>query len=126
MKTLKIHITLFICLFAITTLAQEKQEELPKGVKAIEIQTSAQCEQCKDRLEKNMAFEKGVKYVDLDLETKILTLHYKHDKTDPEKLRKAVSKIGYDADDVLADPEAYEKLPECCKKGGHDHDHDHQ
>ncbi|MCB2219659.1 MAG: heavy-metal-associated domain-containing protein [Bacteroidetes bacterium] len=126
MKTLKIHITLMICLFALTVTAQQKQKELPKGVEAIDIQTSAQCEECKERLEKNMAFEKGVKYVDLDLETKVLTLHYKKDKTDPEKLRKAVSKIGYDADDVMADARAYEKLPECCKKGGHDHDHEHE
>ena len=59
---------------------------------------------------------KGVKSVELDDETKIVTITYKTAKTNPEKLRKAISKLGYDADDVEADAEAYAKLPKCCKK----------
>lgn len=91
-----------------------------KGVKEIVIQTSAQCEMCKDRIEKEMAFTKGVNYAKLDLETKKLTVRYKENKTDAEQIRKAIAGVGYDADEVPADPEAYEKLPACCKKGGHD------
>lgn len=91
------------------------QDPEPKE-KEIKIQTSAVCGMCEERLESNIAFEKGVKSVELDDKTKILTITYKTGKTDPEKLRKAVSKLGYDADDVEADPEAYEKLPACCKK----------
>jgi hypothetical protein len=41
---------------------------------------------------------------------------YKKSKTSPEKIRKAISKVGYDADDVTADPKAYSKLDACCKK----------
>lgn len=118
MKKLFLNLIVASLLLPVAGIAQEKKKD--KSVKKIEIQTSAQCEDCKERIEKNMAFEKGVKYVNLDLETKILTLKYRADKTDEKKLRKAVSKIGYDADDVPADPEAYAKLPECCQKGGHD------
>jgi len=64
-----------------------------------------------------MAYEKGVKAVELDDKTKIVTITYKTAKTDPKKLREAISKLGYDADDVEADPKAYAKLPACCKKG---------
>lgn len=99
------------------------QDAEPKE-KEIKIQTSAVCGDCEERIESNMAFEKGVKSVELDDETKIVTIVYKTAKTDPDKLRKAISEIGYDADDVEADPKAYAKLPACCKKG-HDHDHDH-
>jgi len=60
--------------------------------------------------------EKGIKYVELDDETKIVTVEYRTAKTNPDEIRKAISKIGYDADDVEADPIAYEKLPACCKK----------
>lgn len=28
---------------------------------------------------------------------------------------KIVSQLGYDADDIKADPKAYAKLPKCCK-----------
>jgi len=116
------NITFIISLmFTITALGQKQSQEVKKGEAEIKIQTSAQCEDCKERIEKNMTFEKGVKAVELNLEDKVLTVTYKTNKTTPEKLRKAVSDIGYDADDVAADPKAYSKLPACCQKGGHDH-----
>ena len=82
----------------------------------VKIKTSSQCEDCKERIEEALAFEKGVRKSELDLETQILTVSYKKGKTTPEKIRKAISKAGYDADDVAADPKAYTKLPACCKK----------
>ncbi len=86
-------------------------------VKELKIKTSAICDMCKTKIEHDMKFEKGVKKATLDVETKILTLQYRADKTTPEKLRNAVAKIGYDADDVKAVQKAYDKLPGCCKKG---------
>ena len=82
----------------------------------IKIKTSSQCDMCKERIEEALAFEKGVKKADLDVETKICTVTYKKNKTTAEKIRKAISKVGYDADDVAADPKAYAKLDACCKK----------
>jgi copper chaperone CopZ len=86
------------------------------GQAEIQIKTSAQCEMCKNRIEEALAFEKGVKKANLDMETKVVTVVYKTSKTEPSKLRKAISKAGYDADDIKADQEAYNKLPACCKK----------
>ena len=88
----------------------------PGKLAEIKIKTSTQCEQCKNRIEGALAFEKGVEKADLNLETKTVTVIYTTGKTDPSKLRKVISKTGYDADDVKADPEAYKKLPACCKK----------
>jgi len=82
----------------------------------VKIKTSAQCDECKDRIEEALAFEKGVKKSELDLETKILTVTYKPNKTTPENIRKAIVKVGYDADEVKAETKAYGKLPACCKK----------
>lgn len=86
----------------------------------IKIQTSGHCGQCKINLEKGMTFEKGVKEASFDQTTGILTVHYHSQKTNPDKLRTAVTMIGYDADSLPADPKAYEKLQPCCKKGGMD------
>jgi len=85
----------------------------------IKIKTSSQCGMCKETIEKAMAFEKGVKSSDLNVETKVLSVKYDALKTTPEKIKLAVSKVGYDADDVKADPKAYSKLSPCCQKGGH-------
>jgi len=71
---------------------------------------------CKMRLEKSLAYEKGVQSATLDVPSKILTVSYRTDKTTPVALRAAVQKTGYDADDLIAEPKAYNRLPECCKK----------
>lgn len=85
------------------------------------IQTSAVCGTCKKTIEKDLSFEKGVKSADLDLETKKLTVVYDGHKTDPEKIRKRVAKIGYDADDIKRDQKGFDKLPDCCKKACSSH-----
>jgi mercuric ion binding protein len=41
---------------------------------------------------------------------------YLWDRTTIENIKTAIANIGYDADDVTADEEAYKKLPTCCKK----------
>jgi cation transport ATPase len=92
----------------------------------VTIKTSSQCEMCKKRIEKGMGLEKGVQSAVLNLDNHTLTVVYKKDKTNPNALRKALAAIGYDADDVAANEKSYKKLPDCCKKGGHDNgDHKH-
>lgn len=98
-----------IITFVLNVSAQNTKQE-------INILTSAQCSMCKTRIETAMAFEKGVVSSSLNLDNKILTIIYKPKKTSPEKLRIALSKVGYDADEVAADPKAYAGLPPCCKK----------
>ena len=97
--------------FATTSLRDDKDKE-------IKIKTSAICGMCKARIERNLAFEKGVKESDLDVKTKIVTIKYNPAKTDVTKLKANISKTGYDAEEVPADEAGYNKLPSCCKKGG--------
>lgn len=101
--------------FSTSILAQEKK------VEKISIKTSAVCGDCKTRIENGLAYTKGVKDVNLDLETKIAEVKYSTSKTAPEEIRKAISKLGYDADDIPADSVAYSKLPACCKKDAKPH-----
>ena len=108
---------LMVTIFINPVSAQEKK----KNYEEVQIQTSAVCGMCEERIETNIAYEKGVKSVELEDSTKIVTIGFDPRKTDPEKLRTAISKVGYDADDVAADPVAYEKLPACCKKGNTPH-----
>ncbi len=107
MKNLLVIIVLVL---SFTAFAQKND------VAELKIKTSAQCEQCKERIEKAMAFERGVKSSVLDVETKVLTVSYLKSRTTPDKIRKAVAAVGYDADEVPADPKAYASLPPCCKK----------
>lgn len=87
----------------------------------IKIQTSAECNECKVRLEDKLNYTKGVKFAELDLETKIIAVGYSEKKISVDEIKKIISELGYDADEVKANPEAYEKLPACCKVGGMEH-----
>lgn len=82
------------------------------------IQTSAECGACKDRIEGNLNYTKGVKFAELDMETKKVTVKFNSKKISLAGVKKVISETGYSADDVAAVPEAVEKLPTCCKPGG--------
>lgn len=120
MKTLKI-ISLAIVMLAFVMPYSGLSQESNDRFETVEIQTSAICGMCKDRIEKEMAFERGVRKVELDSKTKIVTIEFRSGRTDKEKLKKAISKIGYDADDVTADQKAHDRLPACCQKGTEPH-----
>lgn len=109
-------ITSFLVTCILIVHSTNAQDAKPAKQAELKVKTSAQCGQCKDRLERTMAFEKGIISSDLNLEDKVFTIGYKPSKTTPEKIRTAISKTGYDADDVAADTKAYDKLPACCKK----------
>ena len=86
------------------------------GTATAKFKTSAVCDMCKTRLEKSMAYEKGVQSANLDVPSQVLTVTYRQDKVSEAALRTAVQKTGYDADDAPADSRAYNRLPDCCKK----------
>lgn len=75
----------------------------------------AQCESCGGKLDEILDI-KGVKHMKLDMAKMTITVMYNPKKTTPEKIRQAIAKLGYDADDVPADPEAVKELDGCCKK----------
>tara|TARA_Y100001978_G_C23335541_1_gene264982 strand:- start:6 stop:359 length:354 start_codon:yes stop_codon:yes gene_type:complete len=88
-----------------------------KKIETAKIQTSAVCAMCEDLIvQQNLAFEKGVRYAEMDLKTGVLTLKYRKDKTSLTHLRSLIGALGYSADSVKADSLAYEKLHFCCKK----------
>src|SRR6476620_1293866 len=109
MKTLnRITSTFMIVLVMIVSAANAQQSDLAE----IKIKTSATCDMCKETIEKSLAFEKGIKKSVVDVETKMVTVTYNPKKITPEQIRLAISKTGYDADNVTADAKAYRKLDE--------------
>lgn len=77
---------------------------------------SVQCGMCKSKIEKNLKKADGITSVKVDYKQKNTTVTWDSTKTNLAAIRTQISKLGYDADDVLSDEEAYENLPDCCKK----------
>ena len=109
-KKITTPLILFISIFSLSVSAQTAE---------VKIKTSAQCDECKERIEKALAFEKGIKSATVNTNDQIATVIYYDKRTNPEKIRETIANIGYDADDIPAKKESYDKLPKCCKKGGH-------
>ncbi len=82
------------------------------------IQTSAECGSCKTRLEETLNYTKGVKFAELNLVDKKITVHFNPKKISLEEIKKVVSETGYDADKMKANPKSVAALPACCKPGG--------
>lgn len=113
------YIVLLLCLFFFTqtTFAQKASKNQVAVIKtAIYCDHCSQCETCGKNFQANMYKIKGVKMFELDDKKMTFTVYYNSQKTDLETIKTAISKMGYDADDVKADLVAYENLDNCCKK----------
>lgn len=105
----------FLIVFLLTglsfsTVAQQKK---PLTVK---IQTpTLQCEACKQRIEEYLKYEEGVTKVVAYPRSRYTMVTYLADRTNLENIKTAIANLGYDADDVPADPEAIKQLPKTCR-----------
>lgn len=74
------------------------------------------CESCGQSLQKSLFKIKGVKDLTIVEDKQQFVVTYDTRKTDIETIRQQISRSGFRADDIKADPVAYEKLDGCCKK----------
>lgn len=112
MRTLKLVLVLMLTTFGIAS-AQQKQ----KSLATVKISTpTVQCESCKNRIEKYLSREEGVETSKVDFKKHVTTVKYWTDRTNVENIKTAIANCGYDADNVTANNESYQRLPLCCKK----------
>jgi copper chaperone CopZ len=95
-----------------------------KPVQTATIKTpNALCEACKTRIESYLRRYDGVTFIDVNFHKGETKVKYLSDRIDIEQIKTALSNLGYDADDVPANDDAYKRLPKTCKKfedgGGH-------
>ncbi len=106
----------FLIIAAVMVIVAAASAQAVQKLETLTIKSSPVCSDCKDRIVKGLSSEQGVKEVTVDLKKKEVTVKYDPSRTTPAKIRTALSKTGYDADNIKADPKAYAKLPGCCKK----------
>lgn len=111
--TMKHLLKLFLPLIALLFIGTNHAEAAKTDT--VKIKTQTVCGMCKARLEKALAYEKGVENFTVDIENDIITVAYKEKKTSPEQLREAIAAVGHPADDVQPTEEAYNELPNCCR-----------
>lgn len=98
----KLVLLVFAMFFAVLANAQEKKEVV------FSTEPEIHCDGCVNKIKNNIRFEKGVKAINADLKTKLVTIQYDSSKTDVEKLQKAFQKIGYKA--IVVEPQNNEAV----------------
>lgn len=117
MKPIFKFITVLVLLLSASTtsFAQEKKTQKAVIKTTITCDHCKECETCGQLFEKTLLREKGIQMVTLNAETMTIEVIFNSKKTDLITIKNAISNLGYDADDVKASPEGYEKLDGCCK-----------
>lgn len=93
-KNIASILTTTILVLAFIPVFGQKAE---KKLETVCFDVSLTCSGCENTVMTNIAYEKGVKDIKADHVSKIVTITYRADKTDPEKLAAAIRELGYSA-----------------------------
>ena len=117
MKTVLLAVVMILG-FSATSMGQTKPLMTAK------IKTpNALCEACKARIETYLKRYDGITLINVNYRKGETQVKYLTDRINIEEIKTAIANAGYDADDVPAAEDAYNRLPKTCKKfedgGGH-------
>ncbi len=95
-----------------------------KPIQTATIKTpNALCENCKKRIEAYLKPYDGIIEVNVNYHKGETKVKFITDRINIEEIKAYIANCGYDADDVPASEDAYNRLPKSCKKyedgGGH-------
>ena len=76
---------------------------------------TVQCGICRRTIETGLVKTAGILSVQVDFESKMGHINYDGDKLSRLDVEKAIAALGYQANETLADAQAYAKLLDCCK-----------
>ncbi|MFA5194722.1 MAG: heavy metal-associated domain-containing protein [Bacteroidales bacterium] len=98
MKTKNAMLTM--CMMAVFMMASTMSfsQTTKPDKQVVKFKTNAHCGSCKNTMEQGLAYDKGIKDVSVDLDTKILTVVYNPKKTNEQNIKAKVNKLGYTAD----------------------------
>ena len=96
------------------TLPTQPQAKKNKNAKYT-IEVNGNCEQCQRRIQKAAFSVNGVKTASWSIETHKLDLILNEEKSSITDVKKAIAKVGHDAEEVKATKADYDNLHYCCQ-----------
>lgn len=118
MKVIKQFLLMSLLIMCSGSAFAQKQKTIEKAIIKTNIYCShcLKCLTCGSMFQKVLLREKGVQMVTVNEKEMLIEVVYNTKKTDLMKVKTAITRLGYDADDLKADEVAYEALDNCCKK----------
>lgn len=111
----KLALTIAIVLMAVSAAFAGPKKE----IRTVTFESNLHCKECVRKVQENIAFEKGVKSLDVSLENKKITVGYDASKTSPEALKAAIEKLGFTAVACHKDNCCKGECKDDCHKDGH-------
>lgn len=104
-------VILTVMLFSSADLLAQKS----KKVLEAEFLVDGVCNMCKERIETAAYDLPGVKWVEWNKNTKLLTVKFKTSKVSLEEIHEAIAAVGHNTSKKRSTEEAYNELPGCCQ-----------
>ncbi|MDR1455267.1 MAG: heavy-metal-associated domain-containing protein [Tannerella sp.] len=103
-KSTKLSVWLLaLCALVCTANAAEKTDKKKKTAE-VTFAVSLFCDNCKAKIERHIAWEKGVKDLNVNLEKKQVTVKYDPSKTTEAVLKKAIEALEYTCEKIDGTP----------------------
>ncbi|MEO8960501.1 MAG: heavy-metal-associated domain-containing protein [Ginsengibacter sp.] len=110
---MKAFIFSIFALLAFSNASFSQQKAIQKAV----IKTpGVQAEACKTQIDNFLVHQYGVSSVKADYRRHTVTVTWYTDRTNIENIKTALANMGYDADDVTAEPDAFKRLAPPCRQ----------
>ena len=106
-------------LFALCLLVMATVTLSAKTIKEFVVTTQPQmsCQNCENKIKKNIRFEKGVTNIQTDLENQVVVVTYDADKTNEENLTNAFAKLDYKVSPTTKKADSSAAGKTCSKNG---------
>lgn len=97
-KSIKFLLVMALTFFIGYVADAQSKDQKTSTVKFV---VNLHCEECKQKIEKAIPFEKGVKDLNVDMKTNVVTINYiPSKKTNDESLKKALQKLEFQVKEV--------------------------
>lgn len=107
--------TIFLALLAFIIHSNDLFAQQKAVGKAVIKTPGVLAEACKTSIDNFLVHQYGISSVKADYKRHTVTVVWYTDRTNIENIKYALANMGYDADDVTAEPDAYKKLNAACK-----------
>ena len=97
MKKLATLIVVFTCM---TSMGFAQKPKAEKKKETVEIRLDEMCQNCVNKIDKYIAFEKGVTALDINEDNMSVNVTYWANRTDTTKLKKAFTKVKLNVEEM--------------------------
>ena len=98
MKVVKVILVAVV--FFLATSAVSAQERINNRDSQIVFSVNIDCHACEQKIKKNIPFERGVVDLTTNLEKQLVTVRYRHSRTNKDNLKKSIEKLGFTCTEV--------------------------